>query len=432
VNQSSTSLQELPTEIKQEIFEHLPQSTLHQLTFINKHINQLVVPFLYKSFYQHGGDNSQLLQYFEITHSVPQLSGFLRNITVEGLPHTSQEQIRSALRCFGKDNWVRSRYTTGLHSHYFSHGPDLAVLFLLSSNPGVRSLRILQPSNPIRNGHGPLFLPIYLESFWGALVRNQPLPRWVDNLLSLELSLETISWHSITPLFRLPVLKKLVFNDGEGLDSASGDMADTYAMVSPRSSPIEILDFGTCYVSSGIVANAVSVCKTLRTCRFQRYMPDYKSQDCRLNSKLYEHQSTLQTLCMCCWDSMEELFVGSGLVKEFTALIHLDVHYYAVHCLDPEDLSLPPNLRSLTLCASSNDAEYVMKDLADLAPVLREKCDTVLPMTLQYVHLRKHYRVLPRLWKLPALFAKEGISFSLHVSLNTAGLSKYRTLCTFL
>jgi hypothetical protein len=104
VMKATTGLQELPNEMKLQMFEHLPQAALHHLASFNKQFNQLAVPLLYGSFHQYGSDISQVSQYLTTIHAVPRLFEYLRDITTHRSPRIPHEQIRSTLRYLEKDN----------------------------------------------------------------------------------------------------------------------------------------------------------------------------------------------------------------------------------------------------------------------------------------------------------------------------------------
>jgi hypothetical protein len=346
-------------------------------------------------------------------------------MTIHGSPRISHEQICSTLRYLEKDNWIHSAYATVLRDGYFQNGPDLAVLLLLSSNPNVRELRILYTQNPIkrvRGGDKVTQLPIYLEALRGPLIAHERLPRWVDNLSTLELNLRDFTWTTITPLLRLPALKKLFIKNGE--ERSVRHLADAYASVAPRSSSVEVLEFGTCYLTTRTVINAVSVCKALRIFQHQGYVQyEHAEEIGRLNSEFFEQRSTLQTFDTCRWYHRGEPFTTAKLAKEFAALSHLGLHYLVI-----KDVFLPLNLRSLAIHANSHDTPLILDELAHLAPVLCGKASPGLPIMFRYVYGKNsEYTLLPRLrlWKIPAMFAKEGLDLSLHVSLSTKALCEW-------
>ncbi|KAI4949084.1 hypothetical protein J4E91_005547 [Alternaria rosae] len=223
---STLPLQSLPQEILSSVSSYLPQGALYQLTLVNKHINQLVVPVLYSFFCQNGGDSMQVRQYFRTALREPGLAKHLREVTIQGSIRIIHKQVRKCLRKLDKESWVHR-----LHEHHpnlaydhFSYGPDLVLALLLSLEPKIHSIRALHPPNPRKKGH--IFrLPIYLEPIRGILAAGSPLPQWTNDLSTLEITLRSISWQCIAPLFRLPVLKTLILNGGIGIsDAVEGSM----------------------------------------------------------------------------------------------------------------------------------------------------------------------------------------------------------------
>jgi hypothetical protein len=257
---------------------------------------------------------------------------------------------------------------------------DFAVLLLLRSNPDVHELRVLHPQNPIARVGGwerATQLPIYLEALREPLNVNERLPRWVDKLSTLELCLRDFTWTTITPLFSLPALKKLLINNGR--ETPVTHLTDAFASVAPRSSSVEALDFGTCFVTKSTVGNAISVCKALYSFKHRGLMQsDNEADHWRLSRQLFEQRNTLQTFHTCLWHRLGESFTIAKLAPEFAALSHLGLHYLAIR-----DNFLPPNLRSLTLYADTVDAPVIMDDLADVLPILREKAGSDIPITLR-------------------------------------------------
>ncbi|KAI4625508.1 hypothetical protein J4E80_002639 [Alternaria sp. BMP 0032] len=80
--ESISPLQSLPQEILSSVCSYLPQGALYQLTLVNKHIGQRVVPALYSSFSQNGGDSMQVRQYFRTAVREPELAERLRELPV--------------------------------------------------------------------------------------------------------------------------------------------------------------------------------------------------------------------------------------------------------------------------------------------------------------------------------------------------------------
>jgi hypothetical protein len=124
---------------------------------------------------------------------------------------------------------------------------------LLSLHSEIRSIRALQPPNPIKHDHG-LLLPIYLEPHRVFLGAGDPLPPWTSTLSTLEIGLQFLSWRCIAPLFRLPILKVLILTDGRELTDGAENWINgtaspsTGTAILARSSPVEELDFERCTI----------------------------------------------------------------------------------------------------------------------------------------------------------------------------------------
>jgi hypothetical protein len=418
--QSSPSLpfQSLPLELLSKIFRYLPQGTLCQLALVNKHINQFTVPVLCESFHQHGGDSTKVRQYFRIAQRVPELAKHLRDVTIQGCLEITHKQARKCFRKLDKESWVQHLHMNDaqLAYKYFSYGPDLAILLLLSLDSGIRSIRALHPPNPTRYGSN-FVLPLYLEPIRGILAAGNSLPPWTGTLSTLEISLREISWQCIAPLFRLPVLKTLILDGGNELvDRTEPRMT----AVPPRSSSIEELDFARCGLSLEIITNAVSACKTLRILRCYTEVEN-EGDNLRLIKILQEHVSTMHTLKIRCGESADSQLINGGSFADFAALVQLEMHYSNVI-----PSRLPPNLRRLVLCAHTADVAGLMEDMTMLAPKLSNLQH--LDVILDYVHSRtgRHQsKRVPKLHQLPSIFANYDLNLSLHVSPPIDEICKY-------
>ncbi|KAH6870645.1 hypothetical protein BKA58DRAFT_440186 [Alternaria rosae] len=193
---STPPLQSLPEKILSSVCSYLPQGALYQLTLVNKHVNQFVVPVLYSFFCQNGGDSMQVRQYFRTAVREPELAKHLREVTIQGSIRIIHKQVRKCLRKLDKESWVHR-----LHEHhlnlaydYFSYGPDLVIALLLSLEPKIYSIRALHPPNPRKKGH--IFrLPIYLEPIRGILAGRSALPQWTNGILTDFTALTELEVH---------------------------------------------------------------------------------------------------------------------------------------------------------------------------------------------------------------------------------------------
>ncbi|KAI4632535.1 uncharacterized protein J4E87_002008 [Alternaria ethzedia] len=402
--ESISPLQSLPQEILSSVCSYLPQGALYQLTLVNKNIGQRVVPALYSSFSQNGGDSMQVRQYFRTAVREPELAEHLREVTIQGSIEITHKQMRKCLQKLDKDTWARRLHEQHprLAYDYFSYGPDLAIALLLSLEPKIHSIRALHPPNPIKKGNS-FKLPIYLEPIRGILAAGSPLPQWTNYLSTLEITLRTTSWQCIAPLFQLPVLKTLILSGGGGFHMATENMEAAI-----HSSPIEVLDFEKCAVPLTTIAQAVSACKSLRVLRHSDCDHWAAPHHLHLLQQLHEHASTLRTLKTCCWHAPKSTSTDNGILASFIALIELEVHYS--HAAD--DL-LPPNLCRLVICATTRDRVCIMEDMETLAQKLSKRSN--IDVTLKYRHYRKPNYELPKLRELPSVFAKSDLNLSLYV-----------------
>jgi len=413
LKESISPLQSLPQEILSNVCSYLPQGALYQLTLVNKNIGQRVVPALYSSFSQNGGDSMQVRQYFRTAVREPELAEHLREVTIQGSVRITHKQMRKCLQKLDKDTWAHRLHEQHprLAYDYFSYGPDLAIALLLSLEPKIHSIRALHPPNPMKKGN-VFRLPIYLEPIRDILAAGSPLPQWTKHLSKLEITLRFISWQCIAPLFRLPVLKTLILNGGSGFNDAEEEimshMAAKEIEASTHSSPIEVIDFGRCAVSLETIAKAVSACKLLHVLRHSDCDDSAPAHHLYLLQQLHEHASTLSTLKTCCWHAPKSSSTKDMVLADFTALTELEVHYSHV-----EDNLLPPNLCGLVVCATTRDRECIMKDMETLAQKLSKRSN--LDVTLKYRHYRKLNYKLPKLSELPSVFAKSDLNLSLYV-----------------
>lgn len=355
----------------------------------------------------------QVRQYFRTALREPELAKHLREVTIQGSIRIIHKQVRKCLRKLDKESWVHR-----LHEHhpnlaydYFSYGPDLVLALLLSLEPKIHSIRALDPPNPRKKGH--IFrLPMYLEPIRGILAAGSPLPQWTNDLSTLEITLRSISWQCIAPLFRLPVLKTLILNGGIGISDAVEDSMNHEAAKEiealTHSSSIEVLNFGRCAVSLTTIAKAISACKSLRVLRHSDCENSAATQHLHLLQQLHEQASTLHTLKTCCWHAPASHSADNGILTDFTALTELEVHYSHV-----ADNLLPPNLCRLIVRATTRDKVCIMKDMEMLAQEFSKRSN--LSVTLKYRHYKKPDHKCPKLHKLPSVFAKSGLKLSLYV-----------------
>lgn len=146
---------------------------------------------------------------------------------------------------------------------------------------------------------------------------------------------------------------------------------------------------------------------------------DKGSENLRLFKRLHEHANTLHTLKTCCWESAESQLINGGVFADFTALAQLEMH-----CLDVVASLLPPNLRRLVLRANADDAVGLMVGMTMLAPTLSKRPE--IDIILHYVQFKTPDRKsIPKLSRLPAIFAKLGLKLSLHVCPPISEICKY-------
>jgi len=257
----------------------------------------------------------QVRQYFRTAVREPELAEHLREVTIQGSIRITHKQMRKCLQKLDKDTWAHRLHEQHprLAYDYFSYGPDLAIALLLSLEPKIHSIRALHPPNTIKKGN-TFKLPVYLEPIRGILAAGSPLPQWTNNLSTLEITLRTISWPCVAPLFRLPVLETLILNGGSDFNDAEDDnmnhmtatelgasMQSWPIIASTHSSPVEVLDFGRWVGSLTTIAKAVSVCKSLRVLRHSDCDNWAAAHHLHLLQQLHEHASTLSILKTCCW-----------------------------------------------------------------------------------------------------------------------------------
>ena len=402
-------LSDVPEEIIRMILTFLSQSALYQVTLVNRKFNRLSVRLLYETFDQHGPDSRSLCQFLEVTKKIKPLAKTTRVINIYGSPRISSLQAHHSFSKSRRAKWARELYAN--HQEYgyrnLEHGPDMAVLLLLSSLPDVRSIRVLHVSNSMGRESDPL-LPIYLAPLRNALGAKYRYPSCFSKLSKLEFGLFEFSWPVIAPLFCLPSLKSLTIM---GATEKDGHTPAKETIVPPRSSTIEVLRFTACNMSCQTTAVAVSACNTLKSL-VHCYNDDDNFDTYRnLYTHLCEHRATLHTL-VCVGRNELDLEPPTDVsFAEFPALRILALDYSIVPVT-----TLPPNLEWLILDAGGKDDIRLFHVLSQLGQRLQDvKYGANIQIGLRYMYKKRSGRYID-FRKICKIFKAHGFELSLRVS----------------
>ncbi len=377
---------ELPEELIREILKLLSQSSLYQTALVDRRLNRLSVPLLYESFEsfdQVRNSMRSLYQFLRVTKKVAHFSRITHRIAIRGSPRISREQANISIAKTPQSNWARRIYAD--HEEYgythLEHGPDMAVLLLLSSNQNIHSIYVGLPSNSVGQNPDPP-LPIYLAPLRDWFSAEGPRPTVFDNLSSLDFKMLYITWSTIAPLFRLPSLKRLTIT-GATEDKKYAPTKEV--KIQSQSSSIKILHFPFCRISVRTIIAAVSSCKALQSFEYV-LKPNENFKLCyALYTRLYEHRLTLRTLAL---SGLKELNhppqIDSSFI-DFYFLSSLTIDYFT---LVPENL--PSSIKTLVLCAGGDNDSGLFDSISELVNALVDaKISTETRIMLKYQYQKR-------------------------------------------
>jgi hypothetical protein len=396
----------LPNEILIKIVEFLtlPQDC-YSMALVNRHFNQLTVPFLYSTFYSTRHSQWRIWRLLRTIRKAPDLALKLNTISIVGpVIHPAPEDITGSILALFWHRLARKLVKAGFLEYkepdYEIHAK--VILRLLDQCPNLESLCV----SGAHHESVPNFrLPGYMVPLVQPRGGGMKPPQCFNHLTNLQFNVPAISWEFLHPVYDLPRLQNLIITGSMKYKNYPAILRSEHSPVAhPRSLTIRHLAITQPSLGAGTLGRFIRNCNSLESFQFtgKTYWrtSDWLGQ---VFVYLYVHHQTLHSISFVDEVARTDPLPSSPSTLWMTMFVALKALTLPLYTFRHEDYiawrrDLPPRLqlRKLTLYGTCNRD---CLDLFMLGQALRGKLHPDAEITLRYnaskwlesSHIRRYY-----------------------------------------